>query len=274
MNKRKTVIILAAVFLVLVLITGLLSGCTPPKKKTTSSVTPTKPASSSTVVPAAPNAQQVTTLTKQVSDLQSQFQKLSADKAALQKQNQDTQTELELTKARISITEADIRELRRHVSASSVIIGVQPTVVNNLSVFFLLNNQSVTSPGSATKPSYVQLAIKLVNNNDYDLLNVDIIGTITLTFGTGSSTTMAVGYPTLIDEAKAFIYSSNYSESNILSFETYSTGKEAINIPAGKSITLRPRVGVLQVGAGSAMTLSAKVSISAITYDESKPPVK
>jgi hypothetical protein len=134
-------------------------------------------------------------------------------------------------------------------------------------VFPSLPNNITIGPIGSVTPGTAQFAIKIVNTTGLAISNIDVTGTIT-----GSNTYsyyLASAYPQLIDGAALCSYTYSTGGSNVISFEAYG-GSKALSIPAGGSLTLRPKISLLAQSPYQIPVTTYNIALNAITYDISK----
>ena len=168
-----------------------------------------------------------------------------------------------LTTAVVSL-QNQVTALQGSLKAAETTIGTTSVTMNGLSVVFITNSIDIGITGSST-PSVAQFAVKVINTTGSVLTNIDVTGTISSS--QYLSGTFAPGYPQLVDGAALCSYACSNSGSNTLHFEAYANAKAGLSIPAGGSITIRPKISFL---AGTnyqlpAMTLT--IALNTITYD-------
>jgi uncharacterized protein YukE len=220
----------------------------------------------------------IATLPSSVATLQSSVTSLQSSVATLTSANKSLTTTVAANdvtikgltanvsnlQSNVSSLKSNVDQLQQLVGGQSVVIGVNPTNINGLSVTFPIPSGYIYGRAEATTPSYAQLAIKITNNNSYSIVNVDITGVVT--FSTNLYY-ISPGYPTMVDaNTGGPNYIANATGGSSINYEVYSTAKipVAISIPAGGSLTLRPRIGLLKDAA------YATISISTISYDKGK----
>ena len=168
-----------------------------------------------------------------------------------------------LTTAVVSL-QNQVTALQGSLKAAETTIGTTSVTVNGLSVVFITNSIDIGTTGSST-PSVAQFAVKVINTTGSVLTNIDVTGTISSSQYLSGA--FAPGYPQLVDGAALCSYAYSNSGSGTLHFEAYANAKAGLSIPAGGSITIRPKISFL---AGTnyqlpAMTLT--IALNTITYD-------
>jgi hypothetical protein len=168
-----------------------------------------------------------------------------------------------LTNAVITISN-EVTALQTGLQASVTTIGNTSVEINGLGIVFITKDIPIGPVGSAT-PGVAQFAIKIVNTSGKAITNIDITGVITSS--QSLSISMASGYPQLTDGAGLCNYAFSSSGTNTLSFEAYSNTKTTLAIPAGGSITLRPKLTTLAATGYQLPATSYIISLSMISYD-------
>lgn len=153
-----------------------------------------------------------------------------------------------------------VQALQKANAANSTVIGATPTSIDGLSVTFLISSAYISS-------GYAQLSVKISNTNTYSITNLDIVGALTL-----SSHPPNGSLVTIADGANAVVYNVSYDGAGIANFEIYSTNNGSvtpITIPAGGSITLRPKLGITPT-LGATASINVTIAIATIAYDQGK----
>jgi hypothetical protein len=141
-----------------------------------------------------------------------------------------------------------------------------PVTLNGLSVSFLTND-IIMGPTGSVIPGTAQFAVKVVNTTTATISNLDITGTIT---GSNNfSSFMAANYPQLIDGAALCSYTYSTGGSSVVHFEAYG-GSKTLSVPAGGSITIRPKLSILAVSPYQLSITTYNIALNAITYDISR----
>jgi hypothetical protein len=166
----------------------------------------------------------------------------------------------------INDVEAKVEAAKLAQEANSVVIGANSINVNGLQVTFLTNSVYVAG-ATDTIARYAQMSVRISNTNTYSINNIDIVGSITFSV---IPYNVASPCPTLTDSGGQLNYVGTYNGSNIYNFEcySYSTAGTALSLPAGGSITLRPRIGLLAIADNVIPPLTTTLSISTIVYDK------
>jgi|WetSurMetagenome_2_1015567.scaffolds.fasta_scaffold00944_18 hypothetical protein len=160
--------------------------------------------------------------------------------------------------------DTQVKALQDKLKIAETTIGAAPVTINGLSIIFI-TNAVITATTLSSTPNTAQFAIKITNTTDYLLSNIDVTGMISMSqFPSGS---MAAGYPQIIDAAGLCSYTYFKSGSDKFKFEAYSNGKASLSIPAGSSITLRPKVSVLAAANSQLPPITFTVALNSITYD-------
>jgi hypothetical protein len=160
--------------------------------------------------------------------------------------------------------DTQVKALHDKLKIAETTIGAAPVIINGLSIIFITGAVITGTTGSVT-PNTAQFAIKIINTTDSLLSNIDVTGMISMS--QFASESMAVGYPQIIDAAGLCSYTYFNSGSNKLKYEAYSSGKTSLSIPAGSSITLRPKVSVLAANNTQLSPITFTVALNSITYD-------
>ena len=177
--------------------------------------------------------------------------------STLQKSIKTTQTGLQ----------AQIIALQKSLQAAATSIGITPVTLNGLSVSFITGNITIGTTGS-TIPNAAQFAIKIGNTTSSDISNIDVTGTITCS--NYNFLSIASNYPQLIDGVALCSYAFSIGGSGIVNFEAYGASKTSLSIPAGGSITLRPKLSILARTGYQIPPTNAIIALNSITYDISK----
>ncbi len=160
--------------------------------------------------------------------------------------------------------QTQITALQDSLKAAETTIGTTSVSINGLSVIFITNIVDIGMIGSST-PGVAQFAIKIINTTNSTLSNIDVTGTISSSYYL--SGTMASGYPQLTDGAGLCSYAFSQSGTNTLNFEAYSNTKTSLSIPAGGSITLRPKISVQAMANNQLPAMTLTLALNKITYD-------
>ncbi len=163
----------------------------------------------------------------------------------------------------VSILKQQVQTLQDSLKTAATNIGVTSTTINGLSVIFISNNIDVGIIGSST-PGVAQFAIKITNATSSTVSNLDVTGTITSL--QSISGTMASGYPLITDGAGLSSIAYSNSGGNTIFFEAYG-GTKSLSIPAGGSITLRPKISILATASNKLPATTFIIALNAITYD-------
>jgi uncharacterized protein YlxW (UPF0749 family) len=207
--------------------------------------------------------------TDQTETTTAEAQNLAAQVVSLKTQITALQTELKSAdvknlNAEFSSLQTQVAELQDRLKVAETAIGNTPVTVNGLSIIFISNNINVGATGSSS-PGAAQFAIKIINNTGSALANIDVTGTIT-----GSqnfSENIAPGYPQILDGAGLCTYVSFIKQSNLLYWEGFGAAKTNLTIPAGSSITLRPRMSILAATGKQFPDMTFSLALNAITFD-------
>lgn len=173
-------------------------------------------------------------------------------------------TALQENTATIASLQAQITELQDDLRASMTTIGIVPEFMDDLSVVFITERVDIGAIGEETAGT-AQFAIKIMNNTDKVLTNIDVTGTIA---GSQSFAQMlAAGYPLMVDGSGLCSYTFSVSGSRNIRFEAYGSAKTGLSIPVGGSITLRPKITVLAVEDYVLPAMTFVLSLDSISYD-------
>ena len=160
---------------------------------------------------------------------------------------------------------AEIAKLQNKLKAAETTIGSLPMTVNGLSVVFITNDVEMGITG-VNNTSMVQFAIKINNTTNSALANLDLTGKIA---ASGDFIEyLAPGFPQLVDGAGLFSYAYFIKGERELYFEAYSNAKTSFSVPAGGSVTLRPKMTVAPAGGKEIPPLSFNIGLHTITYDK------
>lgn len=173
---------------------------------------------------------------------------------------------LEKTTNEIASLQTQIDELHNDLRASMTTIGIIPVFMDDLSVIYITDRVNIMATGAET-PGVIQFAIKIINNTDKVLTNIDVTGTITSSQSFAGI--LATGYPLMVDGAGLCSYAFSVSGSKTIHFEAYASTKTGLSIPIGGSITLRPKVTFLTMEDYSLPSMSVALSLNSISYDVS-----
>lgn len=239
----------------------------------------TKPPATSTEAQQVNDAL-VNSLVKSIEELRGKVAALEATNVstlpAIRASAIDAQAKAETLQGQIASMDAEIEALNSTIQSlrealedygTSEVIGIEDHDISGLSVVYVVNNTAITTVG-AGNVRYAQLAIKLSNANSYAITNVDVVGKITLSYNLYGD--LAAGYPKLSDAAAGWSYIYNYNADRVVDFEVYALGGKPIVIPAGGTITLRPKIELLAAPDETLpKAVRAVATITAIAYDKS-----
>jgi hypothetical protein len=173
-------------------------------------------------------------------------------------------TQNELLTSKIDAIQAQMATMQGKLDASSTSIGISPVNINGLSVTFITENITLGMTNSSNiNPG--QFAIKIANTTNSAFSNVDVTGTITSSQYFGS--TLATGYPQLVDGSGLCSYAFYMTQNGIINFEAFGSGKTSLTIPAGGSITIRPKISLLAAPKENFPATTLNISLKTITYD-------
>ena len=205
-----------------------------------------------------------------VSQLQSQIKALETPTTS--PSNPQASSEIDAMTASIKKLNTAVGSLQTQVTAlqdslkaAETTIGATSVSINGLSVIFITNIIDIGMTGSST-PGVAQFAIKIINTTNSTLSNIDITGAITSSYYL--SGTMASGYPQLTDGAGLCSYAYSCGGTNAINFEAYSSTKTSLSIPAGGSVTIRPKISVLAVTNNQLPAMTLTLALNTITYDK------
>ena len=204
----------------------------------------------------------------ELESIQADSQNLARQVASVQSQVTEMQekvktAELDNLNTRIAFLLKQVADLQDKLKGADTMVGISPISVNGVSVAFITNDIEIPLTGSSV-PSTAQFAIKIINVTNSPLTNVDVTGTITSSrsfYEVLSST-----YPQLSDGAGLCSYVF-YLKGSILHFEAFSNAKTNLTIPAGGSITLRPKLAVLTAADEEFSTMTLHITLKTVTYD-------
>jgi hypothetical protein len=165
---------------------------------------------------------------------------------------------------KVNSLQTQVKDLQDKLKGAETIIGAVPITLNGLSIIFITNDINIGMTGS-TNPSVAQFAIKIVNTTNSALTNIDITGTIKSSQYYPDDV-LASGYPQLSDGAGLcnYVY---FIKNGELHFEAFSNAKTSLSIPAGSSITLRPKISMLTIANEKLPDTIFKIALDTITYD-------
>jgi uncharacterized protein YlxW (UPF0749 family) len=160
--------------------------------------------------------------------------------------------------------QSQIMELQEKLKVAETAIGNTPVTVNGLGIVFITNNIQIDVTGS-TNPVSAQFALKIINTTTSVINNVDVTGLITSSQNFSNS--LASGYPQLIDGAGLCNYVFFLTKGNTLHFEAFGNGKTSLSIPAGGSITLRPKISVMAEAQEQLPGMTFSIALETIIFD-------
>jgi chaperonin cofactor prefoldin len=156
-----------------------------------------------------------------------------------------------------------VEALQNGLQAAATSIGIMPVTMDGLNVSYIATNITVGATG-ATLPGTAQFAVKITNTTGNNLANLDINGYISSS--NSFSTNFAPGYPQLIDGAGLCTYNFFTNGASTLYFEAYG-GKSGLSVPAGGTITLRPKISMLALTGNQLPAANLGITLTAITFD-------
>jgi uncharacterized protein YlxW (UPF0749 family) len=213
-------------------------------------------------------SQKISAFNNAVSQLQSQINDAgtvtgsSSNEEILTKIDAITTEGMNLT-TKINALQTHVTDLQDKLKASGTIIGAVPIIVNGLSIVFITNDIQIGRTESIS-PNVAQFALKIINTTSLSLTNVDLTGTISCS--RGFSQPLASGYPQLTDGSGlcTYVY---YLQNGMLYFEAFGNAKTSLTIPAGGSITLRPKISILAAENDNLQEMVFKIALQSLTYD-------
>lgn len=179
----------------------------------------------------------------------------------------------------VRILQENVMQLQQNMKTNATNIGTTSMKINGLDVTLLTNGIEVgtigvtpsdsTGAGSgkstATTPGSAQFAIKITNLSKNAISNLDITGTITSM--DNITLNSAVGYPQVTEAGGVAAIAFSNTGENIITFEAYGSAKGNLTIPAGGSVTIRPRLTYVAAATKVIPATSFILAINAITYD-------
>lgn len=159
-----------------------------------------------------------------------------------------------------------VEALQSSLQAAATSIGVLPVTLNGLSVSYIENNITLGITGT-TLPGTAQFAVKITNTTANTITNLDITGYITSSMPFSPS--IAATYPQVIDATGLCTYNIYLGGTSTVYIEAYG-GKTSISIPAGGTVTLRPKISLLASTGNQIPATTLSVSLTAITFDVAK----
>jgi Skp family chaperone for outer membrane proteins len=213
----------------------------------------------------------ISQLQSQIKTLQTAAESETKTSSTTSPTNQQISNEIDTLKTSISkltpvvtYLQSQVAALQASLQAAETTIGTSFITVNGLSVVFITNDVDIGVTGPTT-PSVAQFAVKIINTTSSAVTNIDVTGTITSS--RSFSGTVAAGYPQLVDGAGLCSYACFHGGSNVLHFEAYSGGKTTLTIPAGGSITIRPKLSILATANNQLPPIAFVLALKTITYD-------
>lgn len=159
-----------------------------------------------------------------------------------------------------------VEALQNSLQAAATSIGDLPITLNGLSVSYITNNITLGITG-ATLPGTAQFAVKITNTTANAIANLDVTGYITSSMPFAQS--IAATYPQVVDATGLCTYNIYIGGTSTVYFEAYG-GKTGISIPAGGTVTLRPKISLLASNGSQILATTLSVSLNAITFDIAK----
>lgn len=156
-----------------------------------------------------------------------------------------------------------VEALQASLQAAETTIGVLPITLNGLCVSYITNNITIGITG-ATLPGTAQFAVKITNTTANAITNLDVTGYVTSSMPFSQS--LAAVYPQLSDAAGLCTYNIYVGGTSTVYFEAYG-GKTGISIPAGSTVTLRPKISFLALTGNQIQATTLSVSLTALTFD-------
>ena len=159
-----------------------------------------------------------------------------------------------------------VEALQNSLQAAATSIGIMPLTLNGLSLSYITNNISTGTTG-ANIPGTAQFAVKITNTTANAITNLDVTGYVTSSMPFSQS--LAATYPQLIDAMGLCTYNIYIGGTSTVYFEAYG-GKTGISVPAGSTVTLRPKISLLASTGNQIPATTLSVSLTAITFDIAK----
>jgi TolA-binding protein len=159
-----------------------------------------------------------------------------------------------------------VEALQSSLQAAATSIGIMPVTVDGLNVSYITNNITIGTTG-VTQPGTAQFAVKINNTTANAITNLDVTGYITSSMPFSQS--LAAAYPQLIDAVGLCAYNIYIGGTSTVYFEAYG-GKTGISVPAGGTVTLRPKISLLASTGNQIPATALSVSLTAITFDIAK----
>ncbi len=224
-------------------------------------------------------------LQSQINDLSSQISSVNGFISQLQSQIKSASTQVDpqpylvslskidtvstqnkLLTSKIDAIQAQIATMQDQLNAANTSIGISPVNINGLSVTFITETITLGMTDSS-KINTGQFAIKIANTTNKVFNNIDVTGTITSSQYFGS--TLAAGYPQLADGLGLCSYTFYMTQNSVINFEAFGSSKTGLSIPAGGSITIRPKISLLAAAKGYFPETILNIALKTITYDVS-----
>jgi uncharacterized protein YukE len=160
--------------------------------------------------------------------------------------------------------QSQVAQLQDRLKVAETSLGNTPVTVDGLAIVFITNNVEIGETGPST-PGSGQFAIKIVNTTASTITNVDVTGNIITSQYIFDA--LASAYPQIVDGAGLCTYTSFIKQDKAIHFEAFGNGKTALSIPAGGSITLRPKISVLAAANEKLPDLALSLSLETISFD-------
>ena len=209
-----------------------------------------------TITPATTTTTEDSQIAASISSLTDNIKNLNSTIATMQKQINSNENGLL----------QQVEALQNSLQAAATNIGVLPVTLNGLSVSYITNNITIGITG-ATLPGTAQFAVKITNTTTNAITNLDVTGYITSSMPFSPS--IAVTYPQVVDATGLCTYNIYIGGTSTVYFEAYG-GKTSISIPAGGTVTIRPKISLLASTGNQIPATTLSVSLTAITFDIAK----
>jgi len=109
--------------------------------------------------------------------------------------------------------------------------------------------------------------VKITNTTANTIANLDVTGNITGSIPFSQS--LAATYPQVVDATGLCTYNIYIGGTCTVYFGAYG-GKTGISIPAGGTVTLRPKISLLALTGSQIPATTLSISLTAITFDITK----
>jgi hypothetical protein len=206
---------------------------------------------------------EIKNITSNTNNLSTEVDSLEMQLAELQN-NYKSQVENNIPILLDSLQE-QVTNLQNKLKATETTIGNSSTTINGLNIIFITNNLEIKTTSSSIQND-AQFAIKIFNNTNSAITNIDLTGTITSSKGFLGN--LAVGYPKLADGAGLCSYVFYVDRATILHYEAFGSGKTSLSIPVNGSITLRPKLSLLAAKDNSLPAMNVNIALDTLSYDK------